>query len=57
MLVGQLRVLELTVGYYSAVKLEGLIEAARFNQTGERRPAGLRWGDRGNTTTILEDTQ
>ncbi len=57
MLVGKLRVLELTVGYYSAVNLEGLIEAARFNQTGERRPAGLRWGDRGNTTTILEDTQ
>ncbi len=57
MLVGKLRVLELTVGYYSAVRLEGLIEAARFNQTRERRPAGLRWGDRGNTTTILEDTQ
>jgi len=56
-LVGNLRVLELTVGYYTAVTLEGLIEAARFTQTGERRPAGLRWGDRGNTTSILEDIQ
>jgi hypothetical protein len=57
MLVGKLRVLELTVGYYSAVKLEGLIEAARFSQTGERRPVGLRWGDHGNTSMVLEDTQ
>lgn len=57
MLVGKLRVLELTVGYYSAVNLEGLIEAARFSPTGERRPVGLRWGDHGNTSMVLEDTQ
>lgn len=57
MLVGNLRVLELTVGYYSAVTREGLIDAARFNRTWGRRPTALRWGDRGNATSILEDTQ
>lgn len=56
MLVGSQRVLELTVGYYTAVTLEGLIEAATFNLTGERPPVGL-WGDRGSTTAVPEDTQ
>lgn len=56
-LVGNMRVLELTVGYYSAVTRDWLFEAARFNQTGVRRPAALRWGGRWNATSILEDTQ
>jgi len=55
-LVGKLKVLELTVGYYSTIRLEGLIEDAKFDNTGERWPAGVSWGDRGNTTSVQGDT-
>ena len=52
-IVGKLKVLELTVGYYSAVGLEGLIEAARFNATRDGHPTVLRLDGSGNTTRFI----
>lgn len=56
LLIGRRQVLELTVGYYSAVRLDGLLEEiALSNATVERHPVRLMTNSTGGRTATLSD--